>query len=438
MRFVTARTALAGALLLAPWLVAAQPAGTNPPFFRAVLSGANEVPPNGSTASGYAFGYLDGLQLTLTGRFRGLQANYTASHIHEGPPGVSGPVVFPLAPTLDGDQRGGRFLPASNTFTLTPTQLSVLLAGNYYVNVHSGAFPPGEIRDQLRASVVLSEIRVDQPSTDNDEYFELAGPPGTSLAGYTYLVIGDASAGGVGVIEEVTDLAGSTIPGDGYFLAAEATFTLGPTPDLVTNINFENSESVTHLLVQGFTGTDGQDLDTDDDGDLDVMPWGSVVDAVGLADDSTDLAYGAFLGFEDVGPDGSFPPGHIFRHGDTGAWTIGPFDPAGGQDTPGSGNATPVASEPAPETPPGYALAAAYPNPFNPTTTLRYTTAEAGPARLAVYDALGREVRVLLDGPQAAGTFTVAFDAADLPSGLYFVRLEAGGRTFTRSVALVK
>ena len=47
----------------------------------------------------------------------------------------------------------------------------------------------------------LSEIRIDQPSTDSDEYFELAGTPGASLSGLTYLVIGDGS-GGSGLSEE--------------------------------------------------------------------------------------------------------------------------------------------------------------------------------------------------------------------------------------------
>ncbi|MCA9432644.1 MAG: hypothetical protein KC940_19175, partial [Candidatus Omnitrophica bacterium] len=53
--------------------------------------------------------------------------------------------------------------------------------------------------------VRINEIRIDQPSTDTDEYFELVGPPGLSLNGLTYLVIGDG-VGGSGEIEEMTDL----------------------------------------------------------------------------------------------------------------------------------------------------------------------------------------------------------------------------------------
>ena len=111
---------------------------------------------------------------------------------------------------------------------------------------------------------VINEIRIDQPSSDDDEYFELAGVPSSSLDGLFYIVIGDGS-GGSGVVENVTDLAGSAMASSGYFVAAESSFTIG-TADLVTSLNFENSDNVTHMLVRDFTGASGDDLDTDDDG----------------------------------------------------------------------------------------------------------------------------------------------------------------------------
>jgi hypothetical protein len=147
-------------------------------------------------------------------------------------------------------------------------------------------------------TVALSEIRIDQPSTDNDEYFELSGSAGTSLTGMTYLVIGDGT-GGSGVIEAVVDLTSQSIPGSGFFVAAESTFTLG-TADLTTTLNFENSDNVTHLLVDGFVGSNGDDLDTDDDGTLDSTPWSSIVDCVGLV--------------ETVGPGRSGPSPPLWIH----------------------------------------------------------------------------------------------------------------------------
>lgn len=184
--------------------------------------------------------------------------------------------------------------------------------------------------------VTLNEIRVDQTGTDNDEYFELSGPAGQSLDGYTYLVVGDGT-GGSGVIEAVVSLSSQSIPTDGFFLVAESTFdsSLG-TPDLVvgaSGLNFENTDNLTHLLVQGFTGANGADLDTNDDGALDSAPWTSIVDSVALVGTmASELVYSPTV----VGPDGTFVPGHVYDCAD--GWLIGPFDPTVGDDTPGADN----------------------------------------------------------------------------------------------------
>ena len=83
---------------------------------------------------------------------------------------------------------------------------------------------------------------------------------------------------------------------------------------------------------------------------------------------------------------------------------------------------TDIADE-APGLPEGTALHENYPNPFVRATTISYTLAAPGPVRLAVYDLQGREVRVLVDATQPAGTQSVVFDAHDLPSGTYFYQL---------------
>lgn len=181
--------------------------------------------------------------------------------------------------------------------------------------------------------IVINEIRIDQPGADVDEYFELAGNPGESLNDLSYLVIGDG-AGGSGVIEAAIDLNGLTIPADGFFLAAESTFSLGGSIDLTTSLNFENSDNVTHLLVSNFTGSTGSDLDTNEDGLLDSTPWNQIVDIVALLETvgSGDLIYSTTT----VGPDNLTVPGLVLRAPDvTGSWQIGQFDPAGGSGTPG-------------------------------------------------------------------------------------------------------
>jgi hypothetical protein len=85
-----------------------------------------------------------------------------------------------------------------------------------------------------------------------------------------------------------------------------------------------------------------------------------------------------------------------------------------------------------------FQLHEAYPNPFNPTTELRFDLSQAGRTTLKVYDMLGREVATLVNGQRAAGTYTVSFDAAQLPSGIYFARLTSGANTQVRKLMLIK
>ena len=184
------------------------------------------------------------------------------------------------------------------------------------------------------AAVTLSEIRIDQPSTDNDEYFELAGEASESLSGITYVVIGDGT-GGSGVIEAAVDLAGQSIQASGFFVAAESTFTIG-TADLTVDLPFENSDNVTHLIVSGFSGAVADDLDTDDDGTLDVTPWTAIVDCVAIIETDPAVEGDQVYCATQVGPDGTYAPGQVKVCPD--GWRVGAFDPTLGFDTPGAAN----------------------------------------------------------------------------------------------------
>jgi hypothetical protein len=80
----------------------------------------------------------------------------------------------------------------------------------------------------------------------------------------------------------------------------------------------------------------------------------------------------------------------------------------------------------------------AYPNPFNPTTTIRYDLPQSGPVQLSVYDILGRHVRTLFNGPQTAGSHTAQFDGSAFSSGIYFVRLTANQHETNQKIVLLK
>ncbi len=92
---------------------------------------------------------------------------------------------------------------------------------------------------------------------------------------------------------------------------------------------------------------------------------------------------------------------------------------------------------------PGLHLDQSYPNPFTPSTTIRYTLPRRSHVRLAVYDVAGREVTVLEDGVLLGGPHQVSWNGTDesgtpLAAGMYFVRLDAGDDTRTSKVMLVK
>ena len=86
----------------------------------------------------------------------------------------------------------------------------------------------------------------------------------------------------------------------------------------------------------------------------------------------------------------------------------------------------------------GFGLSSAQPNPVASQATIRFSLDEAGPTRLSVYDMLGREVLRLVDGTMGEGPQAVRLDAGELPSGVYMLRLEAGGRSRTQTVTVAR
>ncbi len=85
-----------------------------------------------------------------------------------------------------------------------------------------------------------------------------------------------------------------------------------------------------------------------------------------------------------------------------------------------------------------FKLSQNYPNPFNPTTRIDYTLPLDAHVSLKVYDILGREVLMLVDEFQSAGNKSVGLNAASLPSGVYFYRLQAGNLTAVNKMMLLK
>ena len=111
--------------------------------FKADLKGSAEVPPNQTTGSGTVTAKYDTStkQLTWNGSYSGLTGPATAAHFH-GPaePGKNAGVALPITPATS---------PLHGSATLTDAQASDLMAGSWYVNIHSDANKGGELRGQL-------------------------------------------------------------------------------------------------------------------------------------------------------------------------------------------------------------------------------------------------------------------------------------------------
>lgn len=85
-----------------------------------------------------------------------------------------------------------------------------------------------------------------------------------------------------------------------------------------------------------------------------------------------------------------------------------------------------------------YLLGNAYPNPFNPSTVIPFELRASGEVFMTVVDSVGRTVDVLIQGRMTAGRHEIQWNAGSLPSGVYLIRLDAGGEVHTQKVTLVK
>jgi len=172
-------------------------------------------------------------------------------------------------------------------YTVDPTNVSNPLFVGY-------SLTPGGLNNvgAIGRSLVFNEIFNNAPGgADNgQEFIELKGNNGESSDGVTILAI-DNNGSNIGPILNAVDLSPSISIGDnGLMLVRDAATVLSPAPNAATrlqitdfNPDIDNS-SITFVLVTGFSGAVGNDLDTNDDGTLDTAPWAAVLDAIYVQD----------------------------------------------------------------------------------------------------------------------------------------------------------
>jgi Tol biopolymer transport system component len=79
-----------------------------------------------------------------------------------------------------------------------------------------------------------------------------------------------------------------------------------------------------------------------------------------------------------------------------------------------------------------------FPNPFNPTTTIRYHLSKTGSVNLKIYDLTGREVATLVNEKKPAGIYSISWNATRLSSGVYFSVLTSGKFSQVKKMLLIK
>ncbi|WP_136636732.1 ExeM/NucH family extracellular endonuclease [Pseudooceanicola onchidii] len=178
-----------------------------------------------------------------------------------------------------------------------------LAAGGYRNHAGDGSFQMHAFSDfsnytpEAGSPVYISEISVSTTGTDA-EFIELRGAADLDLSTASLIVLASG-----GQVARQIDLSG-TIGSNGYFLLAspQTEGLFGVTADQGMANNTLTNASRTYLLVDGFTGSSGDDLDTTDDGILDVGAWSRLYDSVAVVDDDAPVTYSPNI----VGPDGAF------------------------------------------------------------------------------------------------------------------------------------
>ena len=125
---------------------------TSTATFLAALRGSHEMPPTASIALGSGTVLINPVNRQLTAAVTTSGIAGTAAHIHEAAPGTNGPIIIPL---IESGTGSGTWTASA---TLTEAQFNTLQAGNLYFNVHSAAFPNGEIRGQILPQTISLEF----------------------------------------------------------------------------------------------------------------------------------------------------------------------------------------------------------------------------------------------------------------------------------------
>ena len=345
--------------------------------FQAKLTSDQEVQTVTSDAKGSAsFTFTDaGLVYDVT--VEGLSAPISAAHFHNAAAGVNGGVVRTISGDFNGNTASGVWA-ATDPEPLTPALIQQLLAGNLYLNVHTSNNPGGEIRGQVLLGGGMG-------FTAGLDAAQEVGTVTSDAMGTSSLTLASA-----GLIYNLT------------IQGLQGTFTMAHFHNAPAGVN----GGVVRTITSEFNGNTAFGIWSA----LDPEPL--TIDLVKeLADGNLYLNVHSNL----------YPSGEIRGQ-------IGPTAIITGIE--------PVANSG--EIPRKFFLHQNFPNPFNPSTEIRFDINRPGLAVLTIYNALGQVVKIPVNEELPAGSYQLTLDAGSLPSGIYFYRLEHNGSSQTRKMMLIR
>lgn len=421
----------------------------------ALIDGSQEVPAVTTPAKGTLWGVMnetgDSVALAIT--YNRLSSAYSASHIHVGMQGTTGPVAFNL-PTPTGEVFG-------YISGLSDTARAYLLQGMLYFNVHSSTNPNGEIRGQIKQApqfFLTGRMTGAQEVPANS-----SGGKGTAIAWmnatggleYQFTFKGLTAApsaahfhkgafGATGGVVNGFTITDSTITG------TWAGLTDANILDLLSNNIYAN------IHTANFTGGEirGQmwysnvyylpvpveltSFSASVTGGKVMLNWatGSEKNNRGFEiQRSTDNRNFVTVGF--VQGNGTVTERKEYSFNDNNAPRARLYYRLRQVDYDGSASFSSVAQ--ADNSAPGeFALEQNYPNPFNPSTVIAFSLPERSFAELTVYNVLGQAVARPVSGILEAGKHTFNFNAENLPAGVYIYKLSARNNAFIRKMTLLK
>jgi hypothetical protein len=467
-----------------------------PVGFYANMNGSQETPPTTSTATGSVYVVLaPGGTVTFRATVSGLTP--TAAHFHNGVPGVAAGVVKNF--TLVNNTATGTWAPGDATQPLTDALLRDLVRGKMYANAHTTANPGGEIRGAVLPATGLAFTASIDGSQETPPVTTSATGTGAVLLNangtqLNYLITFNGlvptaahfhnGAVGVpaGVVKNLTIVNGTA---SGVWSSTDATqpFTDSMLVELLHGRLYINAHTTANpggeirgqvLLPTGAgfavalsgsqetppvttnaAGTASVVLNPDLSVTYNETVTGLSPTAAHFHDGPVGVAAGVVknISFTNNTASGTWTSsdatqplsdlllkelikGRLYLNAHT---TANPGGEIRGQVVGSTGLATSVERIETGQVPSSYRLDQNYPNPFNPSTAISFQLSAVSRVSLKIFDILGREVAILVDGVREPGAYKVSFNASSLTSGVYFYTLQADGATIqTKKMLLLK